>query len=125
MDIDSEEIEKEETSEQRYNLRKRKTTSFLEVKDYKPRSNSHTNKKSKDNDSAQKSHTEEAFKHHINRINALRMENSLLYPEKRRLEHLICKSDFGYKLTSKEKDKIFQFEEKQFRKEFSSEIIND
>ncbi len=53
------------------------------------------------------------------------MENGLSYSEKRRLEHLICKSDIGYELTSNEKDGIYHLEKKQFRKEFSSEIIND
>jgi hypothetical protein len=125
VDIDSEEIKKEETSEQRYNLRKRKTTLYKEVKDYKPRSNSRTDKKSNDNDSAKKSCTEESFDKHINRINSLRMENGISYPEKRRLEHLICKSEIGYKLTSNEKDEIFQLKKKQFRKELSSEIIDD
>jgi hypothetical protein len=106
MDINSEEIKKEETSEQRYNLRKRKSTSYKEVKDYKPRSNSRTDKKSIDNDSAKKSCTED-FKKHTNRINSLRMENGLTYPEKIRLEHLICKSDIGCELTSNEKNNIF------------------
>jgi len=92
MDIDTEEMEKEEPSENRYNLRKRKSTSYKEVKDYKPRSNSRTDKKSKEDDSAKKSRTEESFEKHINRINSLRMENGLSYTEKRRLEHLICKS---------------------------------
>jgi hypothetical protein len=115
MDIDSEEIEKTETSDNRYNLRKRKSTSYKEVKDYKPRSNSRTDKRSNDDDSAKKSRTEESFEKHINRINSLRMENGLSYPEKRRLEHLICKSSIGYELTSTEKEEIFQLEEKQFR----------
>jgi hypothetical protein len=125
MDIDTEEMEKEEPSENRYNLRKRKSTSYKEVKDYKPRSNSRTDKKSKEDDSAKKSRTEESFEKHINRINSLRMENGLSYTEKRRLEHLICKSDIGYELTSSEKEDIFHLEKKQFRKEFSSEIIDD
>ena len=125
MDIDTEEMEKEETFENRYNLRKRKSTSYKEVKDYKPRSNSRTDKKSKDDDSAKKSRTEESFEKHINRINSLRMENGLSYTEKRRLEHLICKSDLGYELTSSEKEDIFHLEKKQFRKEISSEIIDD
>jgi hypothetical protein len=116
---------KEETSENRYNLQKRKSTSYKEVKDYKPRSNSHTDKKSKDNDSAKKSCTEVSFEQHINRINSLRIENGLSYSEKRRLEHLICKSNIGYELTSSEKEDIFHFEKKQFKKEFSSEIINN
>jgi hypothetical protein len=63
---------------------------------YKPRSNSCTDKKATDNDSAKKSRTEESFEKHINRINSLRMENGLSYSEKRRLEHLICKSNIGY-----------------------------
>ena len=125
MDIDTEEMEKEEPSENRYNLRKRKSTSYKEVKDYKPRSNSRTDKKFKEDDSAKKSRTEESFEKHINRINSLRMENGLSYTEKRRLEHLICKSDIGYELTSSEKEDIFHLEKKQFRKEFSSEIIDD
>jgi hypothetical protein len=45
MDIDTEEMEKEEPSENRYNLRKRKSTFYKEVKNYKPRSNSRTKKK--------------------------------------------------------------------------------
>jgi hypothetical protein len=125
MDIDTEEMEKEETSENRYNLRKRKSTSYKEVKDYKPRSNSRTDKTSKEHDSAKKSRTEESFENHINRINSLRMENGLSYTEKRRLEHLICKANIGYELTSSEKEDIFHLEKKQFRKEFSSEIIDD
>jgi hypothetical protein len=124
MDIDTEEMDKEETSENRYNLRKRKSTSYKEVKDYKPRSNSRTDKESKDNDSAKKSRTKESFEKHINRINSLRMEG-LSYTEKRRLEHLICKSNIGYELTSSEKEDILHLEKKQFRKEFSSETIDD
>ncbi len=69
----------------RYNLQKRQSTSYKEVKDYKPRSNSRTDKKSKDNDSAKKSCTEESFENHINIINSLRMENSLSYTENRKL----------------------------------------
>jgi hypothetical protein len=52
IDINTEEIDKKETSNNRYNLQKRKSTSYKEVKDYKPRFNSCTDKKSKDNDSA-------------------------------------------------------------------------
>ena len=118
MDIDTEEMEEEETFENRYNLRKRKSTSYKEVKDYKPRSNSRTDKKSNEDDSAKKSRTEESFEKHINRINSLRMENGLSYTEKRRLEHLICKLDIGYELTSSEKEDIFHLEKKQFRKDF-------
>jgi hypothetical protein len=125
MDINNEEIEKEETSENRYNLLKRRSTSYKEVKEYKPRSNSRTDKNSKDNDSAKKSRTEESFEKHINRINSLRMENGVSYTGKRRLEHLICKSNIGYELTSSEKEDIFHLEKKQFRKEFSSEIFDD
>jgi hypothetical protein len=82
MDIDTEEIDKEETSKNRNNLRKRKSTSYKEEKDYKPRSNSRTDKK-RDNDSAKQSRKEESFEKHINRINSLRMENGLSYSEKR------------------------------------------
>jgi hypothetical protein len=54
------------------------------------------------------------------------MENGLSYSEKRRLEHLICKStNIGYELTPSEKEDIFHLKKKQFRKEFSSEIIDD
>jgi hypothetical protein len=44
------------------------------------------------------------------------MENGLSYSGKRRLEHLICKSDSGYELTSSEKEDIFHLEKKQLRK---------
>ncbi len=72
MDNDTEDLNKEEPSENRYNLRKRKSTSYKEVKDYKPRSISRTDKKSNDDESAKKSRTEESFEKHINRINSLR-----------------------------------------------------
>ena len=119
MEIDTEKIESE-ASEQRYNLRKRKSTSYKEVKDYKPSSNSHTDKKNKEDDSVKKCHMENSLTHHINRINYLRIENGLSIPEKRRLEHLICKTDLGDNLTSTKKEEILLLKKKQFRKEFSS-----
>jgi hypothetical protein len=53
------------------------------------------------------------------------MENVLSYTENRTLEHLICKSNIGYELKSSEKEDIIHLENKQFSKEFSSEIIDD
>jgi len=102
MDIDSEDTEPE-ASTSRYQLRKRKFTNYKEAQDYKPRSNSRTDKTTTKDDSAKKFRTED---NSTNKINSIRLSTNLSYPEKRLYEHLICKIDLGYEMTTEETNDI-------------------